>query len=144
MTLPKCPFCKQTLTIEYREPIRDYVWECDCSIETLKLNQFIVNESAYAKPLTKRRVQSDIKPTANGSVPDADFASAAMKEAYRIYNLGRDHGRAEQVDLIAWADSLICNAKPMNHCTQEDWDQAVKKWRDQKHGVFMPVNVFKE
>ena len=57
MTLPKCPFCKQTLTIEYREPIRDYVWECDCAIETLKLNQVDVRKLAYAKPLTKRSVK---------------------------------------------------------------------------------------
>ena len=74
------------------------MWECDCAIETLKTHQFTVNEAAYAKPLTKGSLQSDIKPNANGLVPDADFASAAMKEAYRIYNLGRDHGRAEMID----------------------------------------------
>ena len=38
-------------------------------------------------------------------------------------------------DLLDWAESLICNAIPMAHCTQEEWDAAVNKWRDQKHGV---------
>lgn len=37
MKLPICPFCNTELTIEYREPIRDYVWECCCSIENLHL-----------------------------------------------------------------------------------------------------------
>lgn len=38
MKLPVCPFCRAELTIEYREPIHDYVWECCCPILTLKLN----------------------------------------------------------------------------------------------------------
>ena len=45
----------------------------------------------------------------------------------------------ERVDLLDWAESLLCNAKPMSHCTQEDWDKAVLKWRDEKHGRSKPA-----
>lgn len=32
-----------------------------------------------------------------------------------------------------WAETLLCNAIPMPHCTQEDWDKAVQGWRNEKH-----------
>jgi hypothetical protein len=62
------------------------------------------------------------------------------KEADRNYELGRKHGHSEKADLLDWAESLLCNAVPMSHCTQEDWDAAVKKWRDEKHGVAKSAN----
>ena len=34
---------------------------------------------------------------------------------------------------LDWAESLLCNAKPPSHCTQDEWDELVHKWRDQKH-----------
>lgn len=37
--------------------------------------------------------------------------------------------------LLDLAEGLICNAVPMAHCTQDEWDTAVKNWRDEKHGV---------
>jgi len=43
--------------------------------------------------------------------------------------------RDEKANLLHWAETLICNAVPMSHCSQEEWDAAVKKWRDAKHGV---------
>ena len=63
------------------------------------------------------------------------------KEADRNYDLGRKHGREEKADLLDWAEALLCNALPMSHCTQEDWDAAVKKWRDEKHGVAKSANA---
>ena len=41
-------------------------------------------------------------------------------------------------DLSDWAETLLCNALPMAHCAQEDWDQTLRKWRDSKHGVSSP------
>ena len=63
------------------------------------------------------------------------------KEGNRNYDLGRKHGHAEKADLLDWAESLLCNAVPMSHCTQEEWDAAVKKWRDEKHGVTSTPNA---
>jgi len=34
---------------------------------------------------------------------------------------------------LDWAETLLCNAKPLSHCTQDEWDELVHKWRDQKH-----------
>jgi hypothetical protein len=39
-------------------------------------------------------------------------------------------------DLLDWAESIICNAIPMSHCTQEEWDNIVLKWRDKKHALY--------
>ena len=39
-------------------------------------------------------------------------------------------------DLLDWAESLLCNAVPMPHCTQDEWDKAVGDWRDGKHSMF--------
>ena len=44
-------------------------------------------------------------------------------------------------DLLDWAESLLCNALPMSHCTQDEWDSALKKWRDLKHGEPSGPNV---
>ena len=60
------------------------------------------------------------------------------REANANYDLGRKHGRDEKADLLDWAETLLCNALPMPHCTQADWDIAVSRWRDEKHGVSTP------
>lgn len=39
-------------------------------------------------------------------------------------------------DLLDHAESLICNANPLAHCSQLEWDEAVKRWRDDKHNLF--------
>ena len=49
-----------------------------------------------------------------------------------------DNMHAGSLELLDWAESLLCNAVPMPHCTQEEWDAAVQKWRDQKHGIYDP------
>jgi hypothetical protein len=49
-----------------------------------------------------------------------------------------DNMHAGTMDLLDWAESLLCNAMPMSHCTQEEWDAIILKWRDQKHGVSEP------
>jgi|GEM_PF-7073316 len=41
--------------------------------------------------------------------------------------------------LLDWAESLICNALPMSHCSQDDWDGLVKKWREAKNIPALPV-----
>ncbi len=33
------------------------------------------------------------------------------------------------------AESIICNALPMAHCSASEWEIIVRKWRDKKHGV---------
>ncbi len=40
--------------------------------------------------------------------------------------------------LLDWAESILCNAKPMDHCSQEEWDGIIRSWRDQKHGIEQP------
>jgi len=58
--------------------------------------------------------------------------------ADKAYDLGRKHGRDEKADLLDWAETLLCNAVPMAHCTQAEWDATVRRWRDEKHGVSTP------
>lgn len=41
-------------------------------------------------------------------------------------------------ELTDWAETLLCNAAPMSHCTQGDWDATIKQWCDEKHGVSTP------
>lgn len=36
-------------------------------------------------------------------------------------------------DLLDWAETLLCNAQPMGHCSQEEWNRLVAAWRDEKH-----------
>ena len=38
-----------------------------------------------------------------------------------------------KTDLIERAEVLLCNALPMSHCSQVDWDKLVKEWRDKMH-----------
>jgi hypothetical protein len=61
-----------------------------------------------------------------------------IRESDANYDLGRKHGRDEKADLLDWAETLLCNAVPMPHCTQADWDDKVRRWRDEKHGVSTP------
>lgn len=42
----------------------------------------------------------------------------------------------EHKELCDWAESIICNAYPMDHCTQEEWNELVRSWRDKKHAIF--------
>jgi hypothetical protein len=37
--------------------------------------------------------------------------------------------------LVEWAETLLCNARPMEHCSQIEWDATIARWRDQKHAV---------
>jgi uncharacterized protein YodC (DUF2158 family) len=41
----------------------------------------------------------------------------------------------EAHNLLDWAESILCNSKPMSHCTDEEWDATIKKWRDQRHSL---------
>ena len=41
-------------------------------------------------------------------------------------------GLDEQLD---HAETLICNALPAPHCTPEEWQKVLTKWRDRKHGI---------
>lgn len=49
-------------------------------------------------------------------------------------------GVREMASLLDWAETLLCNAAPMPHCTQAEWDAILRKWRDQKHGVVSTPN----
>lgn len=37
--------------------------------------------------------------------------------------------------LLDWAETLLCNAVPPAHCSEEEWRKLLKEWRDAKHGV---------
>jgi hypothetical protein len=55
------------------------------------------------------------------------------RESNKNYAVGRKHGHDERADLLDWAETLLCNSQPMAHCSQEDWNQRIKQWRDEKH-----------
>jgi hypothetical protein len=38
-------------------------------------------------------------------------------------------------ELVEWAETLLCNARPREHCSQAEWDALIVKWRDQKHAL---------
>jgi len=38
-------------------------------------------------------------------------------------------------DSIDHAETLLCNSVPMLHCSQSEWDDVIRKWRDQKHAI---------
>jgi len=38
-------------------------------------------------------------------------------------------------ETLDWAEAILCNAQPIGHCTQQEWDKIVHKWRDQKHAA---------
>lgn len=58
--------------------------------------------------------------------------------AHHTCERARMKERDKKAHLLDWAESLLCNALPMSHCSQEEWDVAVKNWRDEKHGVKKP------
>lgn len=37
--------------------------------------------------------------------------------------------------LLDWAETLLCNAVPPAHCSEEEWRKLLKEWRDAKHGI---------
>lgn len=43
------------------------------------------------------------------------------------------------IDLLDWAETLLCNALPMDHCPMSDWNKYVRSWRDQKHALGRPL-----
>lgn len=45
-----------------------------------------------------------------------------------------DNMHAGTMELLNWAETLLCNAAPMSHCTQEEWDATIRKWLTEKHG----------
>jgi hypothetical protein len=61
-----------------------------------------------------------------------DFWKAANAHAVRRWAEEADKAARLQ-HLAEWAESIICNALPMNHCTQAEWDEVVKQWRDSFH-----------
>ena len=40
----------------------------------------------------------------------------------------------EAADMLDWAETIICNAKPEPHA-ENDWNLIVNQWRLRKHGV---------
>lgn len=38
-------------------------------------------------------------------------------------------------ELVNMAETMLCNSRPMSHCSPAEWDRLVKRWRDAKHGV---------
>lgn len=41
----------------------------------------------------------------------------------------------KQAVLLDSAETLLCNAFPMAHCTQGEWDELITNWRNQKHAL---------
>ena len=72
-----------------------------------------------------------------GDLKTLDWLKHAQEEAmdlaiYLERLLSDGERTQEQLD---WAESIICNALPMDHCSKEDWASVVKSWRDWKNGV---------
>ena len=38
-------------------------------------------------------------------------------------------------DLCNWAETLLCNAEPPKHSTEEEWSQLVTKFRSELHPI---------
>jgi hypothetical protein len=38
-------------------------------------------------------------------------------------------------ELADWAETLLCNSSPLDHCEQSEWDTIIGKWLDQKHAL---------
>jgi hypothetical protein len=91
-------------------------------------------EEARSSPVTGSALRGPSNPVLRD--PE-DFGSREFWKAANAHAVRRWAAEAEKVaqmqGLLDWAESLICNGVPMSHCTQDEWDDAVNKWRDDKH-----------
>ncbi len=44
-------------------------------------------------------------------------------------------------DLCDWAETLLCNAEPPKHSTEEEWSQLVTKFRSELHLITRPTET---
>jgi hypothetical protein len=56
--------------------------------------------------------------------------------AMRAELVAADAKLKEARALAKWAEAIVCNGRPMKHCSQEEWDSIVKNWRDRRHEIF--------
>ena len=74
----------------------------------------------------------------HGPVNDPDdygsreFWKAANSHAVKRWAEEADKA-AKLQHLVEWAESIICNALPISHWTQSEWNAVVKQWRDLLH-----------
>lgn len=47
-----------------------------------------------------------------------------------VYDDWHSHSRDQLLD---HAETLLCNSKPMEHCSQQEWDRLIQLWRERKH-----------
>lgn len=45
------------------------------------------------------------------------------------------------VSLAEWAETLLCNAERPKHCTDDEWRDILKSWRDEMHGSHKSPNI---
>ena len=76
------------------------------------------------------------EPAKMGCAPGNETIGYMAAEISRLRSV--ENQFADKCDLLDWAESLLCNAMPMSHCTQEDWDSIIKKWRDRKNSKPAP------
>lgn len=53
-----------------------------------------------------------------------------LKRLWRLFTRPKAH-----LFMMDYAETLLCNANPMSHCSQEDWDKAVTNYRNLIHGT---------
>ncbi len=42
---------------------------------------------------------------------------------------------AELSNCLDWAETILCNSLPMQHCAVYEWNEIISKWRDSKHAI---------
>jgi len=75
------------------------------------------------------------------TLPDPnDFGS---REFWKAANHHAVRRWAEMADenvklkgLLNWAETLLCNAKPMEHCSQEEWDKVITQFRNRVNPAY--------
>ena len=67
------------------------------------------------------------------SSPSTNWEDAYRVQTDAIKELERENAALR--DSIDHAETLLCNSLPMKHCLQSDWDNVIRKWRDQKHAI---------
>lgn len=46
----------------------------------------------------------------------------------------------DMADLLDWAETLLCNALPQEHCSRAEWDDIRARWREKKHALLSLPN----
>jgi hypothetical protein len=98
-----------------------------------EFQQKIIEELNQEIKSLKSEVKEQAVLNGKGSEREARYLAACSE-----YRAKLDKLEAENAALRALADhaeTLLCNSLPMAHCSQSDWDEVIRRWRDQKHDI---------